>query len=70
LAGIKALAEKKIMKAFDHAVSRLEESAQWILENHHKEEINVGAIAFDFMMLAGVVLNGGTSVMDMELELA
>jgi len=49
---------RELIKAFEHAVFRLEESAQWILENHAREEVDIGAIAFDFMMLAGVVSGG------------
>lgn len=49
---------QKVLDAFQHALCCLEEASQWVLENHDKEGTVLGGIAFDFMMLAGVVTGG------------
>ena len=46
----------RITKAYEQSLDRLEETAQWLLDNRDNEDVVLGAIAFDFMMLAGYVM--------------
>ena len=47
-----------IKRALDDATGKLEQAADWLLQNHQHDPDAAGAVAFNFLMLTGYVCGG------------